>query len=68
MTHYCPICEKDISDLVSWKNLIAQLDHNIMLFCPQCNVGLILEYDEKYNSDTNEVHELWSFRIATRGD
>lgn len=68
MSYPCPSCEKDISNLVSWDNLMAQLDQNIMLFCPHCSVGLKLEYDEEYYPDTGEEYEIWSFHIAIRGD
>lgn len=69
-SHYlCPICKNNIDSLVTWDNLINQYqDSSTIPFCPHCNVGLQLNYDEEYNEDTGEVFEYWSFDIAKRGD
>lgn len=62
MSYTCPICEKDLSSLISWNNLGSDK----ILFCSNCSVGLQLHYDEMW--DGEDEHQYWNFEIAKRGD
>jgi transcription elongation factor Elf1 len=63
MNHYvCPSCDGEIDHLVTWDNLTDQYkDSSSILFCPHCNVGLQLNYDEEW--DGIDEYSYWSFEI-----
>lgn len=61
MSYPCPICKEDVSVLISWDNLTEQYNSGRILFCPHCNVGLQLNYDEEW--DGVEEHSYWSFEV-----
>lgn len=62
MIYYpCPNCEQELLDLVSFENLLDQYGKQKILNCPQCDIELILDYDEYVNDDWSE-EEYWSFR------
>lgn len=64
MTYDCPVCEKNIADLISFENLTEQYNSDKVIFCPHCSVGLQLMYEEELDAE-GYVHEYWSFRIKT---
>lgn len=59
----CEICKKDISNLITFDNMVP----NKLLFCPHCSVGLEPTRNKMIDDDGKE-HFYWTFELAKRGD